>query len=196
MNNYKKNINIQKGFSLIELMVVIAIVGILSAVAIPSFKSYQERAKQSEAKAGLAAIYTAQKNFFAEHLVYYSNLYAIGYQTEGDLNYNTGFGNTSSVQPVGFESAALQKGSYRTTWRMCGWVRNVPRVLDNCVITRVFKTPIFSVGADNRFFITSEFFRAGAIANFQGDDGGRDIWSISSEKSLIVIDNGTLFDGE
>ena len=57
---------LQKGFTLIELMIVVAIIGILAAIAIPNFLKFQAKAKQSEAKANLKAFYTAAKSVFAE----------------------------------------------------------------------------------------------------------------------------------
>jgi len=57
----------QHGFTLIELMIVVAIIGILAAIAIPNFLQYQARAKQSEVKADLGGIYTSELTFFSEN---------------------------------------------------------------------------------------------------------------------------------
>jgi len=59
-----------KGFTLVELVIVIIIVGILSIVAVPIYKGYTERAYATEAKALLGTINTAQKVYFAENLAY------------------------------------------------------------------------------------------------------------------------------
>jgi len=56
----------QEGFTLIELMIVVAIIGILAAIAIPNFVAYQAKSKQSEAKVSLGAIFTSAMAFSAE----------------------------------------------------------------------------------------------------------------------------------
>jgi type IV pilus assembly protein PilA len=65
-----KRLKGQKGFTLIELMIVVAIIGILAAIAIPNFLQYQMKSRQSEAKTNLQAIKTSEISFQAERGCY------------------------------------------------------------------------------------------------------------------------------
>jgi len=65
-----KQLKGQKGFTLIELMIVVAIIGILAAIAIPNFLTYQMKSRQSEAKTNLQAIKTSEVSFQAERGCY------------------------------------------------------------------------------------------------------------------------------
>jgi type IV pilus assembly protein PilA len=56
----------RKGFTLVELMIVVAIIGILAAIAIPNFLQFRLKAKTSEAKSNLGAIRSTEVAYFAE----------------------------------------------------------------------------------------------------------------------------------
>lgn len=81
----------KRGFTLIELMIVVAIIAFLAMVSIPSFKKFLSKAKRTEAHMNLNALATAEKIYWAEHGTYSNDLQALGWEPEGEILYTYGF---------------------------------------------------------------------------------------------------------
>jgi type IV pilus assembly protein PilA len=115
-----------RGFTLIELMIVVAIIGILAAIAIPNFMKFQARARQSEAKANLKAIFTTSKSWFAEKQALTCGLCGFAPEANNIYAYHTMGGDDGTtaytvkaylkgVQNTDYTDAAVDKPAVDTT---------------------------------------------------------------------------------
>ncbi len=106
---YEKQKKIELGLSLIELMVVVAIIGILAAIAIPRFQLFMTKARQTEAKTNLNHIYAFQTSYFGDNDSY-AELPNVGYLT------NSGSGgvvtNCNLPNDLGFKLTDCRKVRY------------------------------------------------------------------------------------
>jgi type IV pilus assembly protein PilA len=188
-NLYKKSKKSQSGFTLVELMIVVAIVGILAAVAIPNYLKYQAKARQSEAKIALAGIFTAQKSVFAEYGVHYACLPIVGYVPDADIRYySVGFNATGGiVAPAGTLPAcgAADSTTLRTNTALTITQWNATLSANASFPTR---SPLASA-ATNTAAIAADTFLAGAYGNINRatsatSTGGGDYWTINDAKLL------------
>ena len=76
------------GFTLIELMIVVAIVGVLAAIAIPTYMAYMVKSKQAEAYTTLGAVYANQVVYFSENSTYADSEALLGLTMEGRQLYS------------------------------------------------------------------------------------------------------------
>jgi type IV pilus assembly protein PilA len=70
----------ESGFTLVELMVVVAIIGILSAIAVPNYQKYQAKTRQTEAKMSLTNLGALERSYAMETGTYSSCIIDIGFQ--------------------------------------------------------------------------------------------------------------------
>jgi type IV pilus assembly protein PilA len=104
-------------------MVVVAIIGLLSAVAIPNFRKYQAKSKMSEAKLQLSSLYTAQIAFFSDFNIFATCLNYMGYDPSPEISqryYAVGFNVAANIHTNAWTSATnsgLQSGSTANTCR-------------------------------------------------------------------------------
>ncbi len=96
-----------RGFTLVELMIVVAIIGILAAIAIPNFIRFQARSKQSEAKTNLKAIFSGQKSRFADRDAYSASLGDIGFSPERGNRFSYDLGSNAAAPLVTAAAAGI-----------------------------------------------------------------------------------------
>ena len=112
----------RQGFTLVELMIVVAIIGILAAIAIPNFLKYQAKAKQGEAKVNLKGIYTAELSYLAESDAY-ASFTAVGFSLAASnprYEYDIGVGSTVGGSATCDSGTAGVSGTPDFTATGCG----------------------------------------------------------------------------
>lgn len=101
----------QKGFTLIELMVVVAIVGVLAATAALSYRHFTQKAQSVEAETALAEVHRLQQLYHAQHGTYGTDLGVIGFNQFPALKfYSIGMRFLGGTDGVSYQVLASAKG--------------------------------------------------------------------------------------
>jgi type IV pilus assembly protein PilA len=181
----------RKGFTLVEIMIVVAIVGILSAIAIPNFLKFQAKSKQTEVRATLKGLFASEKSFFAERDSYSSAFDQLGIIPERGNRYayylapqtNVQLRSAATLPPPltthGFQGIAVDV--YRVPGAIATpAVLSVPDIIaENSVVT--VAPPGVAVGPNGSFVAMA----SGTIDN----DADNDVWAISGGVNLEVADS-------
>jgi len=176
----------QKGFSLIELMMVVVIIGVLAGVGIPQYQKFQMKARQSEVKSLLTSMYTSQKAFYAEWNQYYADFNAVGYGLNGTLGYHVTFGAAGPVQgPTNHPGAFADAGA--TTFQSNAYCAATIDAAGNPVCNdanaNIGGGALAVVGAG---VANVNLFSFGGIANLD-DDATFDSWTIDQSKRFTQV---------
>ncbi len=176
----------QKGFSLIELMVVVVIIGFLVGMGLPQYQKYVMKSKRSEGKSLLSGMYTAQKSFYAEWTQYYGDFDAVGYGLEGDLTYGVGFAGagvagpaTHPFQPFRNAAATFNATVYCARPSPGGAAQSCRSKVGGVLMPQlVAQIPGTAV-------IAAQTFRFGAATNLDNDPIF-DTWEIDQDRVLFM----------
>jgi type IV pilus assembly protein PilA len=151
--------NGEKGFTLIELLVVIIIIGILAAIALPSFLNQTSKAKQTEAKTYVATVLKANQAYYTEKTEYPTDLLtlSLGTATQTD-NYTYTNGRTANTASTPTRSDVVSQSRKETLKSYHGSVYVYSDITSN----QASQTAIFEAVSPGTTAVTGPTLTVGA----------------------------------
>lgn len=172
----RKLLGSSSGFTLVELMVVVAIIGILSAIAVPNFKKYQAKSKQSEAKIQLAALYQTEVSAQADYNTYATCIEHLGYEVSPKGYYWIGFSDHYAAGNLVITSAP-----YTSTCSSASGVQPTQILKVQGTTAVLTDLPVAGSAAT----MSTILFTGGAAGQISSTTSGFDKWTINQAKSLV-----------
>ena len=212
LKNQLKLLTQTSGFTLVELMIVVAIIGTLASIAVPQYSKFQAKSRQTEVKIQLGAAYTVEQSFAAENSTYTACLGQVGYNRDGTKFYYTiGFsdatavGNGAFCKPGGGGASgdcetyqwSYTGGAY-TAGASCtiavsstNFPANIAEPNSGGVTTEAFLvTGASNVKANVTPAISSTAFVIGGAGNIMPKATLVDGWSIDNNKQILNTQSG------
>lgn len=131
----------KSGFTLIELMVVVAIIGILAAIAIPNFITYTTKAKQAEVKTLLKALHTSELSYFSENGFFTDDVNALEWEPKTSCTYRYSVGTTyiGSQNTGGNPMNNATAGAGHDNFTAVGWANiDDDSAVDTWQVTQIY----------------------------------------------------------
>ena len=180
-------INKTKGFTLVELMIVVAIIGILASVAVPNYQKYQSRARQSEAKSNLSALSTAENAYSVEAGQFTGCIVDIGYviPSQAKAYYATGFHSAFTTCGSGTASCLNLFYGSTTDGTVCSQTAAGSGNLYYLATAKVNSGATLSEALPNACAASKNSFTAGATGSISSSTTALDTWTINSDGSLL-----------
>jgi type IV pilus assembly protein PilA len=118
------------GFTLIEVLVVIVIVGVLAGISISQYASFRARAFDSKVAAAVRGVATSEEAFYAENRVYAASVNTLRNMAPGDVNIAISPGNTGNLNSS-FRIVGTHPGATRTYTWVSDPIPGEPNLLEN-----------------------------------------------------------------
>ncbi len=172
------------GFTLVELMVVVAIIGIISAIAVPSFSKFQAKSRQAAAKIELSGLFTSEKAFQLEYDSYSSDMGHVGFVPEGCFNwYAPGMSNGGGIGSCSGNRSRYYSAGFALLHHAPAVALSEKTLVTHYPATILLDNPGIGLSTTTQTSTTSSDFKAAA----QGYADGKnytDIWTIDQDKNL------------